>query len=239
MKQQTFAEGSFELHAKPTRRAAFLAEMERVVPWAELVAVIAPHYPKGEGGRPTVGLERMLRIYFLQQWFNLSDPAVEEALYDSVSMRRFVGIDLGREAAPDETTILRFRHLLEKHHLGKKLFEAVHRHLEAQGLKVARGTIVDATIISAPSSTKNKDRMRDPDMHQTRKGNQWHFGMKAHIGVDSKSKIIHSVVATAANVADSQVLPDLLHGDETRVWGDRAYQGQTDVIRQCAPKARI
>jgi IS5 family transposase len=238
MRQQTFAEGTFEVYAKPTRRAAFLADMERVVPWSELCAVIAPFYPKGEGGRPTVGLERMLRIYFLQQWFNLSDPAVEEAIYDSAAMRRFVGIDLGREAAPDETTIVRFRHLLEKHSLGKKLAEQVQRHLEAQGLKVARGTIVDATIIAAPSSTKNKDQKRDPDMHQTRKGNQWHFGMKAHIGVDSKNKIIHSVVATAANVADSQVLPDLLHGDETKVWGDRAYQGQTAVIRQGAPKAK-
>lgn len=226
------------MYTKTTRRAAFLAEMERVVPWAELCAVIAPFYPKGEGGRPTVGLERMLRIYFLQQWFNLSDPAAEEALYDSVSMRRFVGIDLGREAAPDETTILHFRHLLEKHDLGKKLFEQVHRHLEAQGLKVARGTIVDATIISAPSSTKNKDKSRDPDMHQTRKGNQWYFGMKAHLGVDSRSKIIHSVVATAANVADSKVLPELLHGQETRVWGDAVDLGQTELIKQCAPKAR-
>lgn len=238
MRQQTFAEGTFEAYAKLTRRAAFLADMERVVPWSELCAVIAPHYPKGEGGRPTVGLERMLRIYFLQQWFNLSDPAVEEALYDPVSMRRFVGIDLGREAAPDETTILRFRHLLEKHHLGKKLFEQVHRHLEAQGMKVARGTIVDATIIAAPSSTRNRDRKRDPDMHQTRKGNQWYFGMKAHIGVDSRNRLIHSVVATAANVADSHILPELLHGNETRVWGDAAYQGQTDIIKRCAPKAK-
>jgi IS5 family transposase len=238
MKQQTFAEGGFELHAKPTRRAAFLAEMDRVVPWSELCAVIAPYYPKGEGGRPTAGLERMLRIYFLQQWFNLSDPAAEESLYDSAAMRRFVGIDLGREAAPDESTILRFRHLLEQHHLGKKLFEEVHRHLEAQGLKVARGTIVDATIIAAPSSTKNREQKRDPDMHQTKKGNQWYFGMKAHVGVDSKTRIIHAVVATAANVADSQVLPDLLHGDETRVWGDQAYRGQREVIKQHAPKAQ-
>lgn len=191
----------------------------------------------------------MLRIHFLQQGFNLSDPGVEEALYDSVSMRRFVGIDLGREAAPDETTILRFRHLLEQHQLGKRLFEQIHRHLEARGVKVARGTIVDATIIAAPSSTKNKDQRRDPDMYQTKKGNPWHFvrcahpasrpgGMKAHIGVDSRSKIIHAVVATAANVADSQVLPELLHGGETMVWGGRAYQGQTEAIKQCAPKAQ-
>jgi IS5 family transposase len=238
MQQQTFADGTFELHSKTTRRAAFLAEMERVVPWAELCAVIAPFYPKGEGGRPTVGLERMLRIYFLQQWFNLSDPTAEEALYDSAAMRRFVGVDLGREAAPDESTILRFRHLLETHHLGRKLFEQVHRHLEAQGLKVSTGTIVDATIINAAPSTKNRDKKRDPDMHQTRKGNQWYFGMKAHIGVDSKTKVIHSVVATAANVADSEVLSDLLHGEETRVWGDQAYRGQTEVIKQHAPAAK-
>jgi len=146
--------------------------MDRVMPWSDLCAVIAPFYAKGEGGRPTVGLERMLRIYFLQQWFNLSDPAAEEAIYDSAAMRRFVGIDLGREAAPDESTILRFRHLLEKHHLGRKLFEQVHRHLEAQGLKVATGTIVDPAIINAPPSTKNKDKARDPDMRQTKKGNQ-------------------------------------------------------------------
>jgi IS5 family transposase len=238
MRQQTFADGTFELHGKTTRRAAFLAEMERVVPWAELCAVIAPFYPKGEGGRPTVGLERMLRIYFLQQWFNLSDPAAEESLYDSVAMRRFVGIDLGREAAPDESTLCRFRHLLETHHLGRKLFEQVHRHLEAQGLKVSTGTIVDATIISAPPSTKNRDKKRDPDMHQTKKGNQWYFGMKAHLGVDSKTKVIHAVVATAANVADATILPDLLHGDETRVWGDQAYRSQTEVIKQHAPAAQ-
>ena len=162
----------------------------------------------------------MLRIYFLQQWFNLSDPGVEEALYDSLAMRDFVGIDLGREPAPDETTVCKFRHLLEKHDLGRSLFQEVHRHLETQGLKVSTGTIVDASIINAPSSTKNADQERDPDMHQTKKGNQWYFGMKAHIGVDSKTKLIHSVVATAANVADSTILPDLLHGEETRVWGD-------------------
>ena len=186
----------------------------------------------------------MLRIYFLQQWFNLSDPGAEEALYESVSMCRFVGIDLGREPVPDETTILKFRHLLERHHLGKKLFREVHRHLESQGVKGTQGTIVDATIINTPSSTKNKAGKRDPDMHQTRKGNQWFFGMnplkgvKAPIGVDSKTKVIHSVVAIAANVHDATILPDLLHGEETRVWGDSAYQGQTDVLRQHAPKAR-
>jgi transposase, IS5 family len=237
MKQLTLATAGFERYAKTTRRATFLAEMEQVVPWRRLCRLIEPVYPKAGNGRPPVGLERMLRIYFLQHWFNLSDPAVEEALYDSLSMRRFVGIDLGREPVPDETTVCRFRHLLEEHELGRRLFEEVHRHLEASGIKVAKGTIVDATIISAPSSTKNADQARDPDMHQTKKGNQWYFGMKAHIGVDSRAKIIHAVVATAANVADSQVLADLLHGEETRVWGDQAYRGQTDVIKAHAPNA--
>ena len=236
-KQLTLAMAGFERYGKTTRRAAFLAEMERVVPWRELSRLIEPVYPKPGNGRPPVGLERMLRIYLLQQWFNLSDPAVEEALYDSASMRRFVGIDLGREPVPDETTVCRFRHLLEQHELGRRLFEEVYRYLEGKGLKISRGTIVDATIISAPSSTKNAERARDPDMHQTRKGNQWYFGMKAHIGVDSKMKLIHAVVATAANVADSTVLPDLLHGEETRIWGDQAYRGQTEVIKEQAPEA--
>jgi transposase, IS5 family len=192
MKQLTLSTAGFDKHTKTTRRAAFLAEMERVVPWGELCAVIAPAYPKASerGGRPPVGLERMLRIYFLQQWFNLSDPAVEEALYDSVAMRQFVGIDLGRGPAPDETTVCKFRHLLEANHLGDRLFAEVNRHLQAQGLKVATGTIVDATLIAAPSSTKNAQGERDPEMHQTRKGQQWYFGMKAHIGVDSQTKLI-------------------------------------------------
>jgi IS5 family transposase len=180
----------------------------------------------------------MLRIHFLQHWFELSDPGAEEALYDSRAMRQFVGIDLGQEPVPDETTILNFRHLLEAHNLGDELFRLVNVYLEENGMKVARGTIVDASIINAPSSTKNKAKARDPEMHQTRKGNQWYFGMKAHIGVDSRSKLIHSVVATAANVHDSQVLEDLLHGEETRVWGDSAYAGQTEVIRAHAPKAK-
>jgi transposase, IS5 family len=237
--QATFSESGFEAYRKTTRRERFLAEMERVVPWSELCALIEPVYPNPEGpGRPAVGLERMLRIYFLQHWFNLSDPAVEEALYDSQAMRAFVGIDLGREPAPDETTVCRFRHLLEAHDLGKRLFEAVGHHLQCQGLKVSSGTIVDATIISAPSSTKNEAGERDPEMKQTKKGNQWYFGMKAHVGVDSKLKLIHSVAATPANVHDSQVLAQLLHGEETRLWGDAAYTGQTETIHRCAPRAR-
>ena len=238
MKQLTFSATGFERYGKTTRRAAFLSEMERVVPWAEMCGLIEPFYPKPGNGRPPYGLERMLRIYFLQQWFNLSDPGVEEALYNSAAMRDFAGIDLGREAAADETTICRFRHLLEAHDLGRRLFEEAHRHLEANGLKVSTGTIVDATIIHAPSSTKNASKTRDPEMHQTRKGNQWYFGMKAHIGVDSKTKIIHSAAATAANVADCRLLPDLLHGEETRVWGDQAYRGQRNVIVEHAPRAQ-
>jgi transposase, IS5 family len=239
MQQQTFAEVTFEQYRKPTRRERFLDEMNRVVPWADLAASIEPVYPKAEGpGRPPVGVERMLRLHCLQQWFNLSDPAVEEALYDSRAMRQFVGIDLGREPVPDETTICKFRHLLEAHRLGEQLFARIGAYLAAQGLTVSRGTIVDATIISAPSSTKNRTKERDPEMHQTKKGNQWYFGMKAHIGVDSRTKLIHSVAATAATVHDSQVLPELLHGQETRVWGDAAYSGQRAVIQQHAPEAK-
>ena len=240
MRQQSFAAGDFETYRKPTRRERFLDEMERVVPWAELCALIAPAYPGepvGAGRRP-VGLERMLRIYFLQHWFNLSDPAVEEALYDSRAMRAFVGIDLGREPAPDETTVCKFRHLLEGEGLGEQLFVAVGEYLQVHGLSISTGTIVDATIINAPGSTKNREKQRDPDMRQTKKGNQWYFGMKAHIGADSQTKLIHSVVATPANVHDSQVLIDLLHGEETRVWGDAAYTAQRDIIRERAPKAR-
>jgi len=213
------------------------------VPWSALCGLIEPFYPKPGNGRPPVGVERMLRIYFLQLWFNLSDPAVEEALYDSLAMRGFVGVDLGHEPVPDETTVCRFRHLLEEHDLGRRLFDEVQRHLAAKGLKVATGTIVDAVlakagITNAPSSTKNAQKARDPEMHQTKKGNQWYFGMKAHLGVDSRSKLIHAAVTPPANVADGTVLPDLLRANETRVWGDQAYRGLRAVIRQHAPRAR-
>jgi IS5 family transposase len=239
MRQRTLADEGFEKFRKPTRREQFLDEMDEIIPWRDLSKVIEPFYPKPEGaGRPPVGLERMLRIHFLQHWFNLSDPAVEEALYDSRSMRRFVGIDLGREPVPDETTVCKFRHLLEAHNLGDQLFVLINEYLHENGLKVSTGTIVDATIIDAPSSTKNKDKARDPEMHQTKKGNQWYFGMKGHIGVDSQSKLIHSVAATAANVHDSQLIGDLLHSDETRVWGDSAYASQGDAIREHAPNAK-
>ena len=239
MHQQTFAEVPFEQYRKSTRRARFLDEMNRVVPWADLVAAIEPVYPKAEGpGRPPVGVERMLRLHCLQQWFNLSDPAVEEALYDSRAMRQFVGIDLGHEPVPDETTICKFRHLLEAHQLGEQLFARIGEHLAKHGRQVNPGTIVDTTIISAPCSTKNRTKERDPEMHQTKKGNQWYFGMKAHIGVDSRTKLIHSVAATAANVHDSQMLPELLPGQEARGWGDTAYSGPRDVIRHHAPPAK-
>src|SRR5450631_4606215 len=202
MKQQTLT--GFERYAKTTRRAQFLADMQVIVPWADLVAVVEPFYPKVSeaGGRPPLPLERMLRVYFLQLWFNLSDPAVEEELYDSAAMRNFAGIDLGVEAAPDETTVCKFRHLLERNKLGKKLLSSVNEHLRRNGIKISNGTIVDATIISAPSSTKNKDEQRDPEMHQTAKGNQWYFGMKAHLGVDARSGLVHTVTGTSANVAD-------------------------------------
>jgi IS5 family transposase len=236
--QMTFASTGFERFSRPTKRAAFLAEMDAIVPWKRLCALIERYYPNGELGRPPIPLERMLRIYFLQQWFNLSDPAVEEALYDMVSMRAFAGIDLGEAPVPDETTVCKFRHLLEGHNLGPAILREVNQHLVSRKVKINTGTIVDATIIHAPSSTKNDSGKRDPEMHQTKKGNEWFFGMKAHIGVDSKNRIVHSFVATPANVHDSRVLGDLLHGGETRVWGDSAYRGQREVILAKAPMAQ-
>jgi IS5 family transposase len=228
----------FEQYRKPTRRDAFLATMQEIVPWQELCSVIEPHYPKAGNGRPPIGLERMLRMYFVQHWFNLADEACEEALLDSTALRRFVGIDLGRERVPDGTTLLKFRRLLEKHKLGEALFAKVGEVLQARGLKVGTGTIVDATIIGAPSSTKNADKQRDPEMHQTRNGQQWHFGMKIHVGVDSRTGLAHSAVVTAANVHDKHPLPELLHGNEQRVYGDSAYASQKTLIESKAPQAR-
>ncbi|CAH2905024.1 MAG: Mobile element protein, partial [uncultured Paraburkholderia sp.] len=205
-----------------TRRDEFLDTMNAIVPWGELCAVIEPHYPKRGNGRPPIGLERMLRIHFVQHWFNLAGFACEEALYGT-SLRRFVGIDLGCEAVPDATTLLKFRRLLEKNKLGEQLFAEVGRVLQASGMKLNSGTIVDASLITAPSSTKNKDKARDPEMHETRKGRQWYFGMKLHIGVDSQSGLTHSAVVTPANVHDKHALTQLLHGQERRVYGDSAY----------------
>lgn len=236
--QLSLTTGSFERPHRATRREKFLEQMETIVPWKELTDVIAPYYPKAGNGRPPIGLERMLRIYFLQQWFDLSDPAMEETLYDSRTMQRFVGLDLGTELAPDETTICKFRHMIEEQSLGHSLFEQVNQYLRRKGFAVTRGTIVDATIIPASSSTKNKAHRLDPAMGSTKKGSQWYYGMKGHVGVDAKTKLIHSVVVTPANVHDSQVIGDLLHGEETRVWGDKAYAGQTAAIQSKAPNAR-
>ncbi len=228
----------FEKHRKPTRRDEFLDLMNRIIPWSALCAVIEPHYPKRGNGRPPIGLERMLRIHFIQHWFNLADLACEEALYDSASLRRFVGIDLGCESVPDATTLLKFRRLLETHQLGEQLFAEVGRVLQGRGMTLKSGTIVDATIITAPSSTKNKEKARDPEMHSTRKGQQWYFGMKLHIGVDSQSGLAHSAVVTPANVHDKHPLPDLLHGREQRVYGDSAYASQKAQIHSKASKAK-
>lgn len=239
MSQMTFSSDGFDKYRKTTRKEIFLARMNEIIPWAELAKLIEPFYPKPEGaGRRPISLEKKLKIYFLQHWFQLSDPAAEEAIYDSRSFREFIQIDLGLEAAPDETTILKFRHLMEKHELGAKIFELINDYLMKNEIKVEKGTIVDATIISAPTSIKNAQGERDPEMKSTKKGNNWYFGMKVHIGVDSKSKIIHTIVVTAASDHDSTVLKDLLHGDETRVYGDSAYTGQKEVIKEVAPRAK-
>jgi len=239
MRQQSLATSGFERFRKKTQSELFLEKMDQIIPWPELTAAIEPFYPRVDGaGRRPFGINRMLRIYFLQHWFQLFDPGAEDALNDSPALRSFVGIDLGQEPVPDETTMLKFRHLMEEHNLGEQLFVLAGHFLHENGYKIARGTIVDATIISAPSSTKNKDKSRDPDMHSTQKANQWCFGMKAHIGVDSKTKLIYSVVATSANVHDSQVLDDLLHGDERRLYGDSGYTGQKEKIKSAAPLAK-
>ena len=223
--QSSFAQAEFAAKKKTTRREKFLARMEEVIPWPKLLAVIAPHYPKGERGRPPVGLERMLRVYFLQQWYGLADEALEDALYDSQALRGFARIDLGTDAVPDATTLLKFRRLLETHDLCKGLFAAINADLTARGLLLREGTLVDATLIAAPPSTKNQAKQRDPEMHQTKKGNQWYFGLKAHIGADRDSKLVHTVVVTAANVADITKTAELLHGQEQQVHADAGYIG--------------
>jgi IS5 family transposase len=239
MRQQTLAsQASFEKFGREGKRERFLDQMQQVVPWPELLALVEPHYPKAGDGRQPVGLAIMLRTYFLKQWFNLSDPGMEEAFYDSPALRRFAGVDLGVAAAPDETTILCFRHLLEQHELCGEMLDTVNLYLDSKGIRIRTGTIVDATLINAPSSTKNSTGQRDPAMHQTRKGQQWYFGAKAHIGVDSKEVIVHSVITTAASVADAHMLPDLLHGEAKKVWGDAGYQGQTEAIHAAAPDAQ-
>ncbi len=232
MKALSFASLAYEHKKKKTRREQFLEEMDRVIPWEAMVEIIRPHYPKAGNGRQPMPLEMMLRIYFMQQWYGLSDPAMEDALYDIESMRRFAVIDLQTDAVPDETTILHFRHLLEKHKLTEKLFEQSRRYLIDKGLMVREGTIVDATILNAPSSTKNKENARDKEMKQTKKGNQWYFGMKAHVGTDTGKGLVHSVVVTNAAVHDSKVMSELLHGEEEAVYGDKAYAGK-DRQKEC------
>jgi IS5 family transposase len=224
-KQPAFPGLRDAMKKKQTRRELFLTEMDVVVPWVRLLALIAPHYPKvgPKGGRPPMPLEMMLRVYFLQNWYALSDPMAEEMLYDSEAMRWFAGIELGDDRIPDETTILNFRHLLERHELTEALFAVVNAHLSDKGITLRAGTLVDATIIDAPSSTKNRSKARDPEMSSTKKGNDWYFGMKAHIGVDVDSGTVHSLEATTAKVHDSRIWDELLHGDEASVWADKGY----------------
>jgi IS5 family transposase len=241
MKQITLATGTgFELHVRPTRKAEFLTKMEKLMSWSELCALITPHYPTAGNGRPPIGLERMLRMYWVANWFNLADEACEDALYDTPVFREFCGFDLGRERIPDATTLLRFRHLLEENDFGKEMFARVGALLQANGVKISGGTIVDATLIAAPPSTKNEEKTRDPEMHQVKKGNQWHFGMKVHVGSDSQTGLIHSASITAANVHDSHEVPNLLHGSETRFYGDSAYRGkaQRERLKELAPNAK-
>ena len=226
MKAVSFASLVYENKKKKTRREKFLEEMERVIPWGEFLGIIRPYYPKAGNGRQPMPIGMMLRIYFMQQWYGLSDPAMEDSLYDIESMRRFAGIDLETDAVPDETTILHFRHLLEKHKLTEKLFKQTQRYLTEKGLMLREGTIVDATIINAPSSTKNLENKRDKEMRQTKKGNQWYFGMKAHAGTDTGKGLVHSVVVTDASVHDSRVMDELLHGEEKAVYGDKAYASE-------------
>jgi transposase, IS5 family len=234
--QQTFAGLAWSGKKKQTRRELFLAEMNAVLPWTELRALVAPHYPTGAGGRRAMPLETMLRIYFLQHWYDLSDPAAEDALYDSEAMRRFAGVELGEDTVPDETTILHFRHLLERHRLTEAMFDLVRRLLEGRGLLLKSGTVVDATILHAPSSTKNAADTRDPEMKQGRKGKTWYFGMKVHTGSDRRG-IVHSLTTTHAGEADITQLPQLLHGEERELYGDQAYWAEAD--RQAAEAAGI
>jgi transposase, IS5 family len=228
MKQNSLSMTGYFDKGKKTRREVFLGEMEQVVPWSRLLALIEPHYPKGsdKGGRPPLPLERMFRIYCLQQWYNLSDPGAEEALYDSITMRQFAGVRADCDVIPDESSILNLRRLLERHKLTERVLTEINAHLSERGLFVGKGTIVDATIINAPSSTKNAEKKRDPQMHQTRKGKQWYFGMKMHTGVDDGFGLVHTVRATSANVADVNVFGELLHGGEERVHGDSAYHSR-------------
>jgi IS5 family transposase len=237
--QLSFASLDFAAKKKRTKRDVFLAEMSAVVPWLELSALIEPHYPKmgPRGGRRPFPLAVMLRIYCLQQWYSLSDPGAEEALYDIQSMRAFAGVELGRDAIPDETTILNFRYLLERHHLTKAIFDGVAEHLAAKGELLRGGTIVDATLIAASPSTKNEAQKRDPEMTQSKKGNQWFFGMKAHVGVDAESGLVHTAGVTTGKVHDAKVMANLIREDDTAVYGDKGYA--SDEKKRAAEAAGV
>lgn len=225
-RQVSFSQAEYDKKKKRTRREIFLDKMEQVVPWARLIEVIEPHYPKsGKRGRPPIGLERMLRMYCVQQWYGLADEAVEDAIYDSQALRNFMHIDLSVQSVPDATTLMGFRHLLEANDLAQALLVEVNAMLIEQGLLMSKGTLVDATLIAAPSSTKNQEHARDPEMHQTKKGNEWYFGLKAHIGVDKESGLVHTLITTSANVSDISQTPCLLHGQEQEAWLDAGYVG--------------
>ena len=225
MKQMTFSDYEYSMRKRKTKREEFLEIMNEIIPWEEWVEFVRPYYPNGKRGRPTKGIEKMLRMYLLQVWFNLSDEGVEDAIYDSYSFRKFMNIDFMEEQVPDATTLLKFRHLLEENHLGEKFFKAINRVMEASGHIMHSGTLVDATLINAPSSTKNAEKKRDPEMHQTKKGNEWKFGMKCHIGVDSGSGLVHTVTATPANEHDITQAHNLLREDDAVVYGDSGYIG--------------
>lgn len=225
MKQDTFTDIEYSFRKKKTKREEFLEIMDEIIPWDEWVGVIEPYYPRGKRGRPPMGIEKMLRMYLLQIWFNLSDPATEDAIYDSYAMRKFTGIDFMTEAVPDETTLCKFRHLLEENGLNKLFFDAINRVMVQTGHMMKGGTIVDATIINAPSSTKNAQKVRDPEMHQTKKGNEWRFGMKCHIGVDAGSGLVHTITVTGANKHDITETAKLLREDDEVVYGDSGYLG--------------
>ncbi|WP_018939124.1 IS5 family transposase [Thioalkalivibrio sp. AKL3] len=239
MSQRSFSDLEYSAKRKQTRRDRFLGEIDAITPWAALVEAIEPHYPKGKRGRPPIGLERMLRMYVAQQCFNLSDEGIEDAVYDSQAIRSFVGIDLSREDAPDATTLLQFRRLLEQHNLTQVIFDRINAHLQQRGLMLREGTVVDATLIAAPPSTKNREKARDPEMHQARKGNQWYFGMKAHIGADVVTGLVHTVKGTAANVSDVSQVPELLHGEEASLHGDAGYIGAEKRLEGHRPETHI
>ena len=241
MSQMTFSDLEYSMRKRKTKREEFLDIMNEIIPWDEWVEFVRPYYPSGKRGRPTMGIEKMLRMYLLQVWFNLSDEGVEDAIYDSYAFRKFMGVDFVEEQVPDATTLLKFRHLLEENHLGEEFFKAINRVMDATGHIMHGGTIVDATIISAPSSTKNMEKKRDPEMHQTKKGNEWKFGMKCHVGVDAGSGLVHTITVTPANVHDINEAHKLLREDDEFAYGDNGYSGieKRDEIQNDEHLSRI